>query len=250
MISIRGVLLLNMASSSRLNILVIDSDAGGRTKLQHAAMSLSTFHKVYLASSLNEALVKTDDVDLIHVAAVSHRFPQAEVSEFIAKAKESKRGRDWVYIAVVQAVAEETEQIAANMLGGFDGFLCEPYSADTLREMAETTARVQNENLRARQQAAMTMILSDVSRHLDALTFFLAQERDSPIARRKLEESAAKLRKFLTPDARDAYVEAAIVHFESARLPLSTCYRGVSKRIKQRLTAKMTKHFADEYIEK
>ncbi len=135
------------------------------------------------------------------------------------------------------------------MISGFDGFLFEPYSADNLREMAEITSRVKHQSEIARQKTALLMILSDISEHIDAVAFYMSQQKDRGVALKKLRAAAVRLEKFSTPELKALYYEAAMNFFEKVPPPPSAAYTGVSQRVKARMQAKMAKKLEGNYSE-
>jgi response regulator RpfG family c-di-GMP phosphodiesterase len=235
-----------MATSDRFNILVVDPDGASRNKLKQAAMALTTFNKVHIASSLDEALGKAATGESIDVLVLSYRFKEEDISSFVSNAKQSAAGKDWAYITVLKANDQRNEVIADSVISGIDGFLFEPYSADNLREMAEITAKVKSQNEQNRKRAAMMMIVKDISEHLDAVSFYRSQSRDASSAMKKLRDACKRLEKF-DQAGRAAYVDVAINFFGNVPPPMNTRYNGVSVRVKKRLTARVGRDLDEKY---
>ena len=235
-----------MAASDRFNILIIDPDSQSRGNLKQAALALPSFKKVYVCSFLREGIDKADGTEPIDVVFVSYRFPQEEVEEFVAEAKKLSRGKDWAYVAVLKAKEQKNDVIANSVIGGLNGFLFEPFSADNLREIAEITAKVKLEAESRRRQAAILVLLKEVSGHLDAVAFYKKRGTETPIANRKLAESSQNLKKFKGEMFGD-YVETLIDYFSTIQPPPSLNYNGVSERVRKRMEEKMLKELEAQY---
>ncbi|MCB0324859.1 MAG: hypothetical protein KDD69_14850 [Bdellovibrionales bacterium] len=234
-----------MAGTDRFNILIIDPDSGSRGNLKQAALALTQFHKVYATATLKEAIGKTDAPESIDVLFISYRFDAEDIAAFIDQAKQTKRGKDWAYCAVLKASEQKNDVIAGSVIGGIDGFLFEPFSADNLREIAEVTAKVKLQNELKRKQAAMQVLLKEISAHLDAVAFYKKRGRDPRAAMRKLAEAASSLEKF-KGNTFAAYVEAATEYFGNVPPPISE-YTGASQRVRARMEERMLRELEDQY---
>lgn len=235
-----------MATSDRFDVLIIDPDSESRGKLKQAAMALTTFKKVLTISNLKEGLTKASTREGFDIVVLSYRFSQDETARFVEAAKSTEGGKEWAYMLVLKSAEQKNQVVAQGVIGGIDGFLFEPYSADNLREMAEITARVKHKNAVKRKQAAITMILKEVIAHLDAVAFYQSKGRDPVVAKKKLAASCQSLKKF-KGDTYDIYIELAIELFGACEPPAVASYSGVSKRIKDRLETKMLKDLEERY---
>ncbi|HMO18536.1 MAG TPA: hypothetical protein PKA63_10155 [Oligoflexia bacterium] len=237
-----------MATLNRYNILIIDSDAKSRSTLKDVAMALPSFSKVLFCSSLEEGLKKTVDHDAIDVVTLSHKFSINQITDFIKDAKNSPKGSEWAFISVLKTSGQQNELIAEHMLGGVDGFLFEPYSADNLKEMAETTSRVRQRNEETRIRNALQVYLKEISSHVDAIAFYLSQGRKFVVAQKKLEGISNKLKRF-SSDNPKIYQEVITDIFSNADCPPTSSYNGVSARVRERMKAKKMAELSKEYGE-
>lgn len=235
-----------MAGEERYNILIVDPNGESRGKLKQVALSLPRFNKVFVASSLAEALAKTDSPDHVDIVVVSRSFGMEAIISFMREAKATRRGKEWAYMAVVRVESQNNETVASGVVDGLDGFLFEPYSADNMREMAEITAAVKNRNEIARRKAAMSMVLVEVIEHLDAVAFYRSKKRDYHIAFRRLEESSERLKRFKEEYA-EIYLEALLDAFGGIEAPALTSYHGVSTRVRERLEVRTLEKFDQKY---
>jgi response regulator RpfG family c-di-GMP phosphodiesterase len=237
-----------MTGTERFNILIIDPDGKSRAMLKDAALSLPSFKKVHFSNSLDDAMKYGDGVDPIDVVTVSYRFNGDDVAKFVSNIKKTPRGREWAFVNVMKSKHQENETVAESMLNGMDGFLFEPYSADNLREMAEVTAKVRLKNEIAKKRGALELFLNEVTKHIDAISFYASQKRDPTIAKNKLTNSCNKLKRFKTEDW-NMYTEVLVDVFSKVLPPATAQYQGVSKRVRERLKSKMMKELEDEYNE-
>jgi response regulator RpfG family c-di-GMP phosphodiesterase len=237
-----------MSTSDRFNILIVDPDPKSRSTLKDAALSLTSFNKVLFSKNIEEALQFGSGVDQIDVVTLSYRLTMEEISDFIKEVKKTSGGKRWAFITVLKSSDQQNEVIAENMLNGIDGFLFEPYSADNLREMAEVTAKVKFKNEQARLKGALEMYIREVSIHLDAVAFYAAQQRPSVIAKNKLTESCTKLKKF-TKENWDIYTSVLSDVLTNVLPPEGIQYQGVSRRVRERMKAKMMKDLESQYKE-
>ncbi len=231
---------------ARFNVLIVDPDSASRGKLKQAALSLGKFNKVHTTSSTDEALGKTDGVDVIDVVFISYRFSEQQIKEFIAKCKTSKAGAEWAFILVVQAAGQSNEAVANALLGGANGFLFEPYAADDLRAIAELTAQVKSENEDRRKRAAAMILFAEVISHVDAMAVLQAKGRDIKMAKKRLEEKSKALANLKKTDP-TIFIESAIEAFGKAPLVGGNRYSGVSKRVKAKLEQQLLKELDTKY---
>lgn len=235
-----------MSGQERYNILIVDPDSESRGRLKQVALSLTTFNKVFTVTTIPSALGKTDSIDLIDIVIISHRFGEADIVKFIEQAKKTKRGAEWAYMAVLKCASQKSEVIASGVMGGIDGFLFEPYSANNMREMALICSQVKARNELGRKRAALTMLLQEIWKHLDAVALYRASGREASPAERKLKEGCANLKQY-GEDIFEIYVEAAIEVFGAAEPPKGRTYCGISTRVKAKLEALALKKLEQKY---
>jgi len=222
----------------RYNLLIIDSSSESRGKLKQAALALPVFHKVLVCSSFEEAREARPGGKSPDLVFVSYRFDEAEITEFIAASREAENGKDCAYCAVLKAGDQNNSTIAEGMLGGIDGFIFEPYSADNLREIAEVTAKVKLRAAESRKKAAMLVLLKELQGHIDAVAFYRKKGKDPVNAVKRMQKSAAALKKF-DGAMFEIYIETITDFFGELPPPMSLSYDGVSKRVRERLEKKM-----------
>jgi CheY-like chemotaxis protein len=233
-------------SRQRFNVLIVDPDSSSRGNLKQAAMALTTFNKVYIAGSLDEAFGKTGGGESIDVLTLSYRFELSAICKFVERAKQTPRGEGWAYIAVLKASDQNNKAIADGVVGGINGFLLEPYSADNLRQVAEVTGKIKAQNEMKRVKAAIAMLLKEIVKHLDAVAMYKAKGKNPVAAYRRLRESCKSLQQFNGP-MYDAYVEACAEILGNLPPPALANYSGVSERVKKRMEAKALEELEKQY---
>jgi response regulator RpfG family c-di-GMP phosphodiesterase len=235
-----------MTTSDRFNILIVDPDTSSRGRLKQVAMSLTTFNKVYVCNNLAEGLEKSKLGEQIDVVVLSYSFGINEVATFVKEAKSSPKGQEWAYVSVLKSASEQHDTIANHVVIGIDGFLFEPYSADNLKEMAEVTAKIKKLNSDKRKLAAMKMLLKEIAKHIDAVSFYKSQKKEVPSATKKLHDACEKLKKY-REEYYEIYLEAMIDVFQKMTPPQNNLYTGVSLRVKQKLEQKRLVELETEY---
>jgi hypothetical protein len=180
------------------------------------------------------------------VVFLSFRLEQEQIESYIAEVKKTPAGAECAYVAVLRASDQKNENIASSVIGGIDGFLFEPYAADSLREIAELTAKIKLSAENNRKKAAVALLLKEVQTHLDAVAFYTKKGGDSAVAKRKLAEASERLKRF-KGEMFPLYVDAAVDFFDAVPAPISVSYAGVSERVKARLEAKMLAELEAQY---
>ena len=127
-------------------------------------------------------------------------------------------------------------------MSGFDGFLFEPYSVDNLLEITQIAARVRKERSRAREEAALKLLISDLMNQIDLVAYLKQMQSESGRAMKKLRDTSAML-KTLAPESFELYQGLAIDLFEQAPLPKKVFqrkqYSGASSRVKKKMEDKL-----------
>jgi CheY-like chemotaxis protein len=230
----------------RYNVLIVEPEGESRGKLKQTAMALTLFNKIHSVSSLTEVLERRIPHEHIDIVVLSYHFSQDDIWKFIEQAKAAPWGEDWAYVLVLKSSEQKSENIASSMIGGVDGFLLEPYSADSLREMAQIAATVKDKNERRRKKMALKVLLKEISGHLDALAFLHAYGKDGGRAERQMKQCCENLTKLCHEDM-ELYTESLLEVFEDLPLLVNTSYRGVSKRVRDKFEEHMMREIEERY---
>lgn len=226
--------------------LVVDSVAESRGKLKQTAMAVSNFRRVNIAPDFKEALTRLNSIEPCDVIFINFRFGQSAIAKFIQDCKQTRKGKECAFILVLRAHDQDGDIIALNMISGADGFLFEPYSAEGLRESSEIAARVKLENEKAREIAAMQILVTDVVAAYTKLTLSKSLGRETNSITQRLRELNSQI-KNLGPEAKQMYHEVLIELLCKSDAPRNVLYKGVSKRLKARLEEKLIEQLEAQY---
>jgi DNA-binding NtrC family response regulator len=199
----------------KVNVLIVDSDQGRRMRLKDASRNESSFHRVVALRSLPEAEEKLSELESVGVVFLSHDLESEKVKGFMEYVRLGKGSEDAAFISVLPHEEQQRTSVAIQSMLGIDGFLCEPFSVDTVREIAEIALQVRKEKQEKRLRAAYTLILRDVVNHVDAIAMATSQGNSSALSQRLLRESLAPFASLEQAD-RDRYYEILIETFGEA----------------------------------
>ena len=231
-----------MIPFQKYDAILIDPDIGSRMRLKQATTAVTNFGKVGQVGSLREGFERMRAGERCDVVFVSHKFDLADLTSFVKNAKAIPQGQDSAYIVVLGGKDQDSSTVAASVMSGFDGFLFEPYSVDNLKEMTEIAARVRKERARAREEAALKLLITDIMNQIDLVAYLKQMQSESGRAAKKLRESCAVL-KTLSPESFELYRSLAVDLFEQAPLPKKVFqrkqYSGASSRVKKKMEDKL-----------
>jgi len=224
--------------------MIVDSDINSRMKLKQATGQVPLFADIAHETSLEETLDTLQSGNLhCDVVFISHRFDQGDVKRFIEQAKEIKNGQDAAYILVMDKKPGSNAEVAEYLTNGFDGFLFEPYSVDSLTEITRLAAKVRTERTAAREKVAITLLVTDLISQLDLVAFLKSSGYSVSKSQEKLKDLEEKLHA-LNPEAFQVYYDIATKMFSELPAPRKNLqvqkYGGVSTRVRQRMEKKIT----------
>lgn len=223
----------------KLSGLIVEPNLASKMRLKQALLALPRFSTASPMNSLRDALdalrAETGHCDLIFIAQA---IPADEIASFIKTAKEIPSAQDAAFVTLSKST--QGTDMAAAMLIGFDGMLSEPYSVDSLNDICELALRVKGERGEAREKAALSLMIADVVKQLDAVAVLKACGYESLRGMEKLRDACATF-KNLSPAASKVYEDLAEKIFGDAApaKPPEKRYVGVSKRIKNNQVAKI-----------
>jgi CheY-like chemotaxis protein len=169
---------------------------------------------------------------------VSQSFSKDEAASFIKNAKATNATQDAAFVILLKS--SKDDDMATAMLIGFDGLLAEPYSVDSLNAMCELALTVKLERGAAREQAVLSMIVSNVSKQLDNVAILKACGYETARGMDKLKEACQSF-KHLSAEAALSYEGIAEKVFGDAvpAKPPEKRYAGVSSRVKTKQVSKI-----------
>lgn len=223
--------------------IIADPDLEGRMKLRQTTGSVWQFQKVFQAGDMAEAARVMAEEERIDVVFISYRFPDAEIADFVTKAKETKAGQDAAFVFIVKGGDQGGKSaVAQAMLLGADGFLNEPYSVDQLVEITKLSSRVKAERGSARHLMAARVMVQEMISFLDQI----AQVRSSGFESTRTFDRFRQICKQFESVGKgtpEVFTSLVIEMFEKASPPIGSGkrkkYGGVSDRVKQRMEKKL-----------
>ena len=229
----------------QLSALIVDFNPMSRSFLWQVTVEGVYFRRVKAYSHTKDALEHLRSGVKYDVLLITSQIPQEETKGFIAKAKESEGGKEAAYIVVVKIPDQTTENVASGMLGGTDGFLFEPFSIESLKQVAEIAERVRKKFEDERQKAAFQLIASDVMRCLDELAVATITNENLLAAKKQMQQSARSIKK-MTSEQYALYVDIMSSVFENARPRAPIGYKGASQRVRDKARKISAKRSAED----
>lgn len=240
-----------MAKPISIGVFIVDSDLERRMRLKQATVPVTLFRQTTQLSTLDEALSKLDYDDSGDLIFISSRFGEAEMSTFISRAKEMKRGQDSTFVLVLDAKEQASARLPEYMLLGIDGFLFEPYSVDGLVETANLSLRIKGERREARERLAITVMAKDIIRQIDTLSLLKRYSLTSSKVSQRLTSLGESVRK-LSNDSLEVYFKVLVDEMIAAPLPEKQfqvqSYVGASSRVKKLMEKKLVEQLEKENV--
>lgn len=229
----------------QLSALIVDFNPMSRSFLWQVTVEGVYFRRVKAYSHTQDALEHLRSGVKYDVLLITSQIPQEETKSFIQKAKESEGGKEAAYIVVVKMPDQTTENVASGMLGGTDGFLFEPFSVESLKQVATIAERVRKKFEDERQRAAYRLIATDVMRSLDEFAVATITNENIPGARKQMQQSVRSIKK-MTSEQYGMYVDIMSSVFETARPRAPLGYKGASQRVRDKARKISAKRTVDE----
>ena len=150
------------ATFRKYDALLIDPDIASRMRLKQATTAVTNFGKVTQINNLREAGDKLKANEHCDVAFISFKCDLSDAASFVKSAKSLPAAQDAAFILVLGGSGQDSSTVASSVMSGFDGCLFEPFSVDMLLEITEIAARVRKERSRAREEAALRLLMTDL----------------------------------------------------------------------------------------
>ncbi len=154
---------------TQFEALIVDPDPESRMRLRQATSVCGEFASVKLESSLLDALKRMRDRMTCNVVFISQTFESTESQEFVKMARETAYGQYAAYIMVLNGSQQNRSGVAANVSGGVDGFLFQPYSVEALRETTAIAAEVRAKAAAARRVASRKLLADAIVPQVEKL---------------------------------------------------------------------------------
>ena len=218
----------------RFDAMIIDPDPTSRGYLWQATLAEVSFHKVKAFSKPDTAVAHLAQGAKFDVMLITSGFGRDDIINFIREAKQTEGGKEAAYIWVLKTVHQTTDNIAFGLIDGTDGFLLEPFSVDSLQQVAAIAARVRKEYDRQRKKVALTLVVKEIMNALDEYALARVTKKGIAAATHEFKKASEVLRK-LEQDDLEIYHEVACEMFEKGIPRPPIAYRGASTRVKQKM---------------
>ncbi|MCB0311068.1 MAG: hypothetical protein KDD42_07525 [Bdellovibrionales bacterium] len=232
---------------ARYQTLSVDTDAKSRNRLKQATSAVPTFGTFVQSTDLRDAHSHINSGQHFDVVFISDRVGLNDATDFIKKAKEQESTQDAAFIIIAATQDEMATMVARNMIGGADGFLCEPYSVDSLTEITELAAKVKKERSDAREKAAMNVLIREACAQITKIAQLRSHDLPTMRESKKLNQMC-ELFHSLDGDKLEMFYEVAFSHLENAKVPppLVKEYKGASSRVQRRMEKKAIEKLMNE----
>ena len=225
----------------RYEAIVVDPEIDSRTRLRQATLAISLFGKVQQSSDPHDAIYRLRDFDRFDVIFLSHRLGDETVSRFIRDAREIPSSRDAAFVLLLSPNDQGGSTIASSMMNGINGFLFEPFSADSLLEITRLAAQVRAERAQARECAAISLLITQIGLQLDVVWQLRRSGHGGAVSTRSLREMCSVLTSLETQSL-DFYYDTICDKWSTLRPPIHVAqkiYNGASKRLRERAEQKV-----------
>jgi DNA-binding NtrC family response regulator len=220
-----------------LDALIVEPDLKFRGNITQAARSSNLFNRVVTASSLREALERVSDREPFRVMFLSERLDSEKTKDIIKQAKALPNTEDCAFVLIVRGATQSLEVVASQVIEGIDGMLCEPFSVDSMSEIANLAQIVKAENDERRKRAGYELVTSGLADSLDELATSHFLKSPSVNALNELKRYSYMLGNPSESDL-ELYFEIIITTFTDRPVPQVRRLAAVSKRMKNRFKPK------------
>ena len=223
------------------NAVIIDVDVDSRMRLKQVSLAVPDFRSVHQYNSTGYALSHIELAERCDVIFISDHLPHEEVAAFIHQAKQLRSAIDAAFVRLLPENSLDGLSAATSMREGFDGFLIEPYSINSLIEITRLATRVRNERAQARELLAMTLLVREIAGQIDIIAQLKAVGGKANISCHALRETCSVIKK-LEGESRQAYFNALQKVFEEVPAPRpmrQKMYSGSSRALRERQERQM-----------
>jgi hypothetical protein len=226
------------------NLLVIEPNIERRNRMWTACQAIPNFSKIEQVRELVDGLQLLKGRRKIDIVFISPQFELELSTAFLKAAKATKQGRICAYVSILDGGNVDVSTAATSTAAGTDAFLAEPFSVDSLLEIARLAAETIKRYREELEEAAMKTLVAELMTHLDILVQYRAIGKPNSLQMKKLVKLTGIISKF-EQDKQQLYFRTCLEMFPEARTPepLSEklLYSGISKRLKRRIEDKLVR---------
>ena len=215
------------------DVLIVDPNPNSRSYLWQATLAQANFRSVKAVAELNEALEQLNSGIHYDVLLITSALSSVNINQFVPAAKKTEAGKEAAYVVVLQRRHQNSENVATGIVDGTDGFLLEPFSVHSMKQVAAIAARVRGEHEAARMKTAISIMLEESMEALNVYAECIRKQSDAAAALKDFKRASKGLRK-IAKDNFNVYVDLAAESFaHSLPRPPKQRYSGVSNRVRE-----------------
>lgn len=236
-----------MGREYTLSALIVDPDASRRSRLNSAVSNLPKVSKIIQSKSSDDALEKTAEVGYADVVFVSNKVDRSEFRAMQSELKRTGFDKGSAYIVVMEASKLSQEVIEAQLALGFHGAVGDPFSVEQLSNIIELARQVKEDYRRAKLDRSVKSLLNELITQCRVASKLVQLGHTSSGELERFRRLAEKLDN-LNDEELDRYFELLADAFAKEPpppdLPADLMYSGASKRVRERLEAKLVAFIA------
>ncbi len=217
-------------------VVIADPNPEPRSRLKEV-LKASFDAKIVNARALENCL-ESFQLNKYHFAFISTRFGKEKINAFLSKLKSFPAANRPEVIICLSGAALDPTVVAQQYTQGVLGFLCEPFSAESVKSLMDSAKESEGGAVGAteRERRAISFLLNDAVKNLDAVAERLASgERGGGFAGKALKEIGQALKERSKNVSPEVLADLMLEKFSKAK-PAQRAAE-VEKKTKKRLKA-------------
>lgn len=185
-------------------ILFVHPEVEARSRVKQIGAMLkswATFEQMTDLAAAQAHLQTSDPYDAIFLSA---SFGRETLTRFIRTTRGFASASGSCFVALLGHGAHDVTMVGSHLLSGFEGFLIEPFSVDTVVEVVEVAERVRREETQRRQAYALELLVHSVLEQAAEVYQLRRAGRSAKLSAKLLQETATVLRQ-LEPSLEERY---------------------------------------------
>ncbi len=158
--------------------LILDEDSDSRGKFREVLQSIVVKGNAVLARNVRDACTRIDAGERLDAIFISSRLGKDKINEFLEKIRTNSKLEKTLRILNLKGTHQDSAFVAKTFMGGIDGFICEPYSADGLlsliRELKESKSKVLDHS--KRRNVGITFLVDDAIKQVDSMAVSMGRD--------------------------------------------------------------------------
>lgn len=214
------------------NVLAIEPDGLGRSRLKQAFSAFRTQARVHFARGRGEALAALDGERLFESIMISSAMNFEEIHRLIEEMRALPGGSEAALVILLKGKQQEKAFVAKSFLDGICGYLCEPYSVDDLARVLQSVQETTRISEERKQQSAIAFLIDDILSRIDESAAGIARQHGPGPALQQLR-SMAKVLSDMPESMHEYYYQCLIRKTEKAEVPKDAPHRKIKEEQKK-----------------